>query len=129
MIHSFRDKDTEALFNGQRVRRFEAVKAQAERRLQILDSATSLADLAGLPSNRVDHLSINQIELRCLRWFLGTPWLPCAWEGLQGMVDFHQSRQITAESVTEKARHAQDHGRRHLDELQGRHGQTSSITT
>ena len=51
MIHSFRDKDTETLFQGQRVRRFEAVKAQAERRLQILDSATSLADLAGLPSN------------------------------------------------------------------------------
>jgi proteic killer suppression protein len=54
MLHSFRDKDTEALFNGQQVRRFEAVKAQAERRLQILDSATSLADLAGLPSNRLE---------------------------------------------------------------------------
>ena len=56
MIHSFRDKDTEALFNGQRVRRFESVKAQAERRLQILDSATSLGDLAGLPSNRLEAL-------------------------------------------------------------------------
>ena len=49
-------KDTEALFNGQRVRRFEAVQAQAERRLQILASATSLADLAGLPSNRLEAL-------------------------------------------------------------------------
>ena len=56
MLHSFHDKDTEALFNGQRVRCFEAVKAQAERRLQILDSATSLADLAGLPSNRLEAL-------------------------------------------------------------------------
>ena len=56
MIQSFRDKDTEALYNGQRVRRFEAVKAQAERRLQILDSAISLADLAGLPSNRLEVL-------------------------------------------------------------------------
>src|SRR6266849_10423846 len=54
MIHSFRDKDTEALYNGQRVRRFEAVKVQAERRLQILDSATSLGDLARLPSNRLE---------------------------------------------------------------------------
>src|SRR4029450_2170624 len=35
MLHSFRDKDTEALFNGQRVRRFEAVKTQAERRPHI----------------------------------------------------------------------------------------------
>jgi toxin HigB-1 len=56
MIQSFRDKDTEALYNGQRVRRFEAIKAQAERRLQILDSATSLGDLAGLPSNRLEAL-------------------------------------------------------------------------
>ena len=56
MIQSFRDKDTEALYHGQRVRRFEAVQAQAERRLQILDSATSLVDLAGLPSNRLEAL-------------------------------------------------------------------------
>ena len=54
MLHSFRDKDTEALFHGQRVRRFETVKAQTERRLPILDSATSLAALAGLPSNRLE---------------------------------------------------------------------------
>ena len=57
MIQTFRDRDTEALFNGKRVRRFHAVTAQAERRLQILDSATSLADLAGLPSNRLEALS------------------------------------------------------------------------
>jgi toxin HigB-1 len=35
---------------------FEAMRAQAERRLQILDSATSLVDLAGLPSNRLESL-------------------------------------------------------------------------
>jgi proteic killer suppression protein len=35
---------------------FEAMRAQAERRLQILDSATSLVDLAGLPSNRLKVL-------------------------------------------------------------------------
>ncbi len=57
MIQTFRNRDTEALFNGRRVRRFEGVTAQAERRLQILDSATSLADLAGLPSNRLEALS------------------------------------------------------------------------
>jgi len=56
MIQSFRDRDTEALFNGGRVRRFEGFAAQAERRLQILDSVTSLADLAGLPSNRLEAL-------------------------------------------------------------------------
>ena len=57
MIHTFRDRDTAALFHGRRVRRWQSVAAQAERRLQILDSATSLADLAGLPSNRLEVLA------------------------------------------------------------------------
>ena len=56
MIQTFRDRDTEALFNGKRVRRFQAVTKQAERRLLILDSATSLADLRELPSNRLEAL-------------------------------------------------------------------------
>jgi proteic killer suppression protein len=57
MIRCFRDKDTEALYLGRRVRRFEGFAAQAERRLQALDSATCLEDLAGLPSNRLEALS------------------------------------------------------------------------
>ncbi|MEK8088669.1 type II toxin-antitoxin system RelE/ParE family toxin [Thermithiobacillus plumbiphilus] len=56
MIRSFRDKDTEALFAGRFVRRFEGFRAQAERRLQILDSATCVEDLAQLPSNRFEAL-------------------------------------------------------------------------
>ena len=57
MVRSFRDKETEALYVGRRVRRFEGFTAQAERRLQTLDSATCLEDLAGLPSNRLEALS------------------------------------------------------------------------
>ncbi len=78
MIQSFRDRETEALFNGRRVRRFEGFAAQAERRLQILESATSLADLAGLPSNRLEALHgdregqhsirINQQWRLCFVW-------------------------------------------------------------
>lgn len=60
MIQSFRDKETEALYAGRRVRRFEAVRAQAERRLQILDSAVRLEDLMLLPSNRFEGLSGNR---------------------------------------------------------------------
>ena len=56
MIRSFRDKDTEGICLGRRIRRFEAFVAQAERRLQALDSATRLEDLAGLPSNRLEAL-------------------------------------------------------------------------
>ncbi len=57
MIRGFRDKDTEALYLGRRVRRFEGFAGQAERRLQTLESATCLEDLAGLPSNRLEALS------------------------------------------------------------------------
>ena len=56
MIQTCRDKETEAVFNGRRVRRFASFAAQAERRLQILDSATCLADPAELPSNRLEAL-------------------------------------------------------------------------
>ena len=57
MIQSFRDKETEALYAGRRVRQFEAIRAQAERRLQILESAARLEDLMMLPSNRFEALS------------------------------------------------------------------------
>lgn len=56
MIQSFRDADTEALYEGKRVPRFESFRAQAERRLNLLDNATTLRDLAGLPSNRLEAL-------------------------------------------------------------------------
>lgn len=56
MIKSFRDKKTEALYNGKRVKEFQAIAVQAERRLQVLDDATHLQDLKGLPSNRFEAL-------------------------------------------------------------------------
>src|SRR5215510_4669938 len=66
-----------------------------------------------------DHLAIDQIRVGFPARLLGTSWLSRAWKGLQGMVDVNQSRQITAEAITEKARHTQDHGGRHLNEPQG----------
>lgn len=56
MIRSFRDRDTENVFEGKPAARFRAFRSQAERRLQILDSATYLADLAGLPGNQLEAL-------------------------------------------------------------------------
>ncbi|MEE8429323.1 MAG: type II toxin-antitoxin system RelE/ParE family toxin [Gammaproteobacteria bacterium] len=38
------------------MRRFDGIRAQAERRLDRLDQATAIADLAGLPSNRLERL-------------------------------------------------------------------------
>lgn len=78
MIRSFRDKDTEALYSGRRVRRFESFAAQAERRLQTLDSATGLEDLAGLPSNRLEGLGgdrMGQYSIRVNRqWRICFEW-------------------------------------------------------
>ncbi|NTU41653.1 MAG: plasmid maintenance system killer protein [Nitrospirales bacterium] len=78
MIRGFRDKDTEAVYLGRRVRRFEGVLAQVERRLQILDSATCLDDLAGLPSNRLEVLGGDrkgQYSIRInMQWRLCFEW-------------------------------------------------------
>jgi len=57
MIRTFKNKDTEALYLGRRVRRFESCTSQAEKRLVILDSATCLNDLMMLHSNHFKALS------------------------------------------------------------------------
>jgi len=56
MIRSFACKHTEKLYYGGRVPRFQSIVQQAERRLQILDSATCIEDLMNLPSNRFESL-------------------------------------------------------------------------
>ena len=56
MIKTFRDKDTEALFEGGSPRAFRGVQAQAERKLQLLDSAASLDFLRSPPGNRLETL-------------------------------------------------------------------------
>ncbi|WP_395697958.1 type II toxin-antitoxin system RelE/ParE family toxin [Methylocella sp.] len=56
MILSFRDKKTEAFANGEFVRAFQSFDRQGWKRLEILAAATSLDDLRGLPSNRLEAL-------------------------------------------------------------------------
>jgi proteic killer suppression protein len=56
MIKSFKNKDTEFLYEGGRVKKWHVFSRQAERRLEILDNATCLNDLKNLPSNRFEAL-------------------------------------------------------------------------
>jgi proteic killer suppression protein len=56
MIKSFRCKETQALFEGRAPRRFKTLVAVAERKLQMLDVAKTIADLRCPPGNRVEAL-------------------------------------------------------------------------
>lgn len=78
MIVSYRDKQTERFAGGAFVRAFQGFADQAYRRLEVLDAAQSLADLRGLPSNRLEALvgdRAGQYSIRinaqwriCFRW-------------------------------------------------------------
>lgn len=57
MIRSFKDQDTRKIYDGYRVKKWHGFISQAERRLEILNSATCIEDLMRLPSNRFEALS------------------------------------------------------------------------
>jgi proteic killer suppression protein len=78
VIRSFRGKPTERLAQGYRVAAFEAFRATAERRLQALDAAPSVAVLGAIPGYRLEALRgdrkgqfsirINDRWRVCFRW-------------------------------------------------------------
>lgn len=81
MIRNFADKDTQRLFDDERVRRFQAIERQARRKLLLLDAAMALDDLKVPPGNRLEALSgdragqhsirINRQWRICFRWIDG----------------------------------------------------------
>jgi proteic killer suppression protein len=92
VIQSFRDKDTQALFEGKAVRRFLGFERQAMRRLAVLDTARSVSDLAALPSNRFEHLKGNRKDQCSVR--INLQWRICFRWGDKGpedveIVDYH----------------------------------------
>ncbi len=56
MIKSFRSKQTERLFNRERVREFQSIERIGLRKLTMLDAAKELHDLAVPPGNRLEPL-------------------------------------------------------------------------
>jgi len=60
MIVSYQDQKTERFANGEHVREFSGFARQAETRLDRLDAATTLQDLAALPGNRLEALKGNR---------------------------------------------------------------------
>ena len=79
VIRSFRDRETERIWNRQRTRRFDdGTHRIALRKLLILDAAEVLGDLRVPPGNRLEKLKgdragsysirVNQQWRICFRW-------------------------------------------------------------
>lgn len=94
MILSFKDKRTESFARGEFVREFQGFDRQGWKRLDILDAATSLADLRMLPSNRLESLKGDRAGQYSIR--INMQWRICfEWpEGTAGpsnveIIDYH----------------------------------------
>lgn len=93
MIKSFKDKETEKVFNGQFSRRLPRdVQRIAERKLIILHRAASLNDLRVPPSNRLEALRGQRAGQHSIR--VNDQWRVCFEWRVEGVcnveiVDYH----------------------------------------
>ena len=93
MIKSFRDADTQRVFERERVRRWSAdLQRAARRKLAMLDAADNLKDLRAPPGNRLEKLSGRRVGQYSIR--INDQWRLC-FEWRQGdayqveIVDYH----------------------------------------
>jgi proteic killer suppression protein len=83
MIASYRDKRTRDFADGKRVKAFSGIERALRMKLDRLEAAVELRDLAGLPGNRLEALRGDrkgQFSIRvndqwriCFRWSHGAP--------------------------------------------------------
>jgi proteic killer suppression protein len=76
-MRSFRG-EPRRIFDGQRSKRFANLQSVIERKLQLLDSASTLSDLSSPPNNRLEALKgdrkgqhsirVNDQYRLCFRW-------------------------------------------------------------
>jgi proteic killer suppression protein len=91
-IQSFACKDTQALFTTGKGKKFGNIKAVAERKLQMLDSAVTLEFLKSPPGNRLERLDGDRAGQHSIR--INDQWRVCfVWtaDGAKGVeiVDYH----------------------------------------
>ena len=92
MIRTFRDPDAAALFAGDVVQRLHACARVGYRRLQQLDAARDLRDLAAIPGNRLESLTGDRRGQYSIR--INDQYRICfAWRGADAynveIVDYH----------------------------------------
>ena len=92
MIKSFRDADTELLFNDVAIARWRAIERQARRKLLYLHTAKILNDLRQPPGNRLEALKRDRKGQHSIR--INDQWRLCfVWEGGDAseveIVDYH----------------------------------------
>jgi len=91
-ILSFRCRDTERFFAGERVKRFVNIEGSAMRKLAILNRAGRLDDLKVPPGNRLEALKgdrIGQYSIRVNDQFrICFVWTPAGPEEVE-IVDYH----------------------------------------
>ena len=93
MIRSFRDKQTEAIWLGNAVRRMPIeVQDVARRKLRMLNNAQTLADLRIPPANRLEALKGDRKGQHSIR--VNDQWRICfVWTGKDAesveIVDYH----------------------------------------
>ena len=91
-IRSFRCAETEALYEGKRPRRFRNIQTVAQRKLQMLDDAVELRDLASPPGNRLEALSHDRAGQHSIRindqWRVCFVWTAAGPERVE-IVDYH----------------------------------------
>jgi proteic killer suppression protein len=94
VIKSFRDADTQKVFERNRVRRWSAdLQRAALRKLLILDAAETMNDLRRPPGNRLERLSGDRVGQHSIR--INDQWRICfSWRAGNAndveIVDYHQ---------------------------------------
>ena len=80
MIKSFKSKRTCALFEGELVKKFEAVRKVALHKLDMVEAAARLTDLRKPPNNRLEALKGDRKGQHSIR--INNRWRVCfVWRG------------------------------------------------
>jgi len=85
MIASFRCRDTEAIANGDRVKRFANIAVVARRKLRQLQIAARLDDLKVPPGNRLERLKGDRAGQYSIR--INDQWRICFGWSTTGAID------------------------------------------